>query len=136
MREDIDRKFLTLKHATEELNLDIKEQLKVHINKKKWQAVRIFFVNKVFSNFLHDDEIINVYVTMCLQNEKVKTKETVAKLDESISIVEKQAAENKKQFEKVMGAEISQRYKLCHFAQNVWENQQIHCMCMILCNFL
>lgn len=29
MREDIDRKFLTLKHATEELNLDIKEQLKV-----------------------------------------------------------------------------------------------------------
>lgn len=70
MREDIDRKFLTLKHATEELNLDIKEQLK---------------------------------------NEKVKTKETVAKLDESISIVEKQSAENKKQFEKVMGAEISQR---------------------------
>lgn len=89
--------------------------------------MRIFFVKKVFSNFLHDDEIINVYVTMCLQNEKVKTKETVAKLDESISIVEKQAAENKKQFEKVMGAEISQRYKLCHFAQNVWENQQIHC---------
>lgn len=31
MREDIDRKFLTLKHATEELNLDIKEQLKVDI---------------------------------------------------------------------------------------------------------
>lgn len=53
--------------------------------------------------------IINVCVTICLQNEKVKTKETVAKLDESISIVEKQSAENKKQFEKVMGAEISQR---------------------------
>ena len=31
MREDIDRKFLTLKHATEELNLGIKEQLKVGI---------------------------------------------------------------------------------------------------------
>lgn len=28
--------------------------------------------------------------------------------------MEKQAAENKKQFEKVMGAEISQRYKLYH----------------------
>lgn len=64
---------------------------------------------------LHNDIIINVCVTICLQNEKVKTKETVAKLDESISIVEKQSAENKKQFEKVMGAEISQRYeRTCH----------------------
>jgi hypothetical protein len=29
MREDSERKFLTLKHAIEELNLDVKEQLKV-----------------------------------------------------------------------------------------------------------
>ncbi|XP_048759119.2 golgin subfamily A member 6-like protein 26 isoform X16 [Ostrea edulis] len=70
MREDTERKFLTLKHTIEELNLDVKEQFK---------------------------------------NEKVKTKDTISKLDESISIVEKQSAENRKQFEKVMGAEISQR---------------------------
>lgn len=45
-----------------------------------------------------------------LQTEKMKTKETIGKLDESISIIEKQTSENKRQFEKLMSAEITQRY--------------------------
>ena len=40
----------------------------------------------------------------------MKTKETIGKLDESISIIEKQTLENKRQFEKLMSAEITQRY--------------------------
>jgi hypothetical protein len=40
----------------------------------------------------------------------MKTKETIGKLDESISIIEKQTSENKRQFEKLMSAEITQRY--------------------------
>lgn len=40
----------------------------------------------------------------------MKTKETIGKLDESITIIEKQTTENKRQFEKLMSAEITQRY--------------------------
>lgn len=42
----------------------------------------------------------------------MKTKETIGKLDESISIIEKQTLENKRQFEKLMSAEITQRYSI------------------------
>jgi len=44
-----------------------------------------------------------------LQSERGKNRETISKLDQSISIVEKQLAENKKQVDKVMAAEIKSR---------------------------
>ncbi|XP_071132449.1 coiled-coil domain-containing protein 154-like isoform X7 [Mytilus edulis] len=69
-REETDRKWQAIKHAHDELNIDLKESLKA---------------------------------------EKLKSKETITKLDESISIIEKQTLENKRQFEKLMSAEITQR---------------------------
>ncbi|XP_033753404.1 putative leucine-rich repeat-containing protein DDB_G0290503 isoform X3 [Pecten maximus] len=51
----------------------------------------------------------SVEIKELMKTEKGKTKTTLGKLDDSITILEKQVLETKKSFEKVMAAEISQR---------------------------
>lgn len=48
-------------------------------------------------------------VRVLYQTERSRNRETISKLDQSISIVEKQLNENKKQVDKVMAAEIKSR---------------------------
>ena len=43
------------------------------------------------------------------QGEKSRNRDTIAKLDQAISIVEKQLTENKKQVDKILTAEIKSR---------------------------
>jgi len=48
-------------------------------------------------------------VFFCFQSEKSKNKETMNKLDDSITILEKHVMETRKTLEKLIAAEISQR---------------------------
>ncbi|KAK3091323.1 hypothetical protein FSP39_018929 [Pinctada imbricata] len=57
----------------------------------------------------HGGEESNAEIRELMKIDRAKLNATLKKLDESISIVEKQTLENKKSFEKVMSAEISQR---------------------------
>ncbi|XP_021358873.1 paramyosin-like isoform X2 [Mizuhopecten yessoensis] len=56
---------------------------------------------------VQDEQAVEIKDLM--KTEKGKTKNTLGKLDDSITILEKQVLETKKSFEKVMAAEISQR---------------------------
>ncbi|XP_060080757.1 paramyosin-like [Ylistrum balloti] len=56
---------------------------------------------------VQDEQAVEIKELM--KTEKGKTKNTLGKLDDSITILEKQVLETKKSFEKVMAAEISQR---------------------------
>ncbi|CAL1541583.1 unnamed protein product [Lymnaea stagnalis] len=66
-------------------------------NDKRWQGLKK----------LSDDEMVAIRETF--QSERQKNKEAVQKLDESISLIEKQLAEQKKQTDKVVAAEIQSR---------------------------
>ncbi|KAJ8318613.1 hypothetical protein KUTeg_003704 [Tegillarca granosa] len=68
-------------------------------NDRKWTALKN----------VQDEQAQEIKELM--KTEKGKTKGTLKKLDDSISIIEKQLVENKKQVDKVMAAEISQRKK-------------------------
>ena len=49
-------------------------------------------------------------VIFYFQVDRGRSRETIGKLDQSISIVEKQLSENRKQVDKVMAAEIKSRF--------------------------
>ena len=52
---------------------------------------------------------ISILSTLLLQAERQKNKEAMGKLDESITLLEKQLAEQKRQSDKVVAAEIKSR---------------------------
>ena len=69
-------------------------------NERRWAALKK----------LGDDEM--QVVKEALKGERNKTKESLHKLDESISLLEKQLQEQKRQTDKIIAAEIKSRWVL------------------------
>ncbi|XP_053393154.1 myosin-3-like isoform X3 [Mercenaria mercenaria] len=99
IREDIQTKYLQLEklvqreqHSRQEYEKAAREDAD-----RKWQTLK-----KVLEEELH-------VLKDNMNGEKGRNRDTIAKLDQGISIVEKQLAENKKQVDKVLAAEIKSR---------------------------
>ncbi|XP_063444877.1 paramyosin-like isoform X1 [Mytilus trossulus] len=99
MREEMQDRYLNLERLIQQEQIQRREYERSTREEtdRKWQAIK----------HAHDD--LNIDLKESLKAEKLKSKETITKLDESISIIEKQTLENKRQFEKLMSAEITQR---------------------------
>ncbi|KAK3585997.1 hypothetical protein CHS0354_033114 [Potamilus streckersoni] len=99
LREEIQTKYLQLEkmlHTEQQLRQEF-ERAARDDTERRWQTLK-----KVL-----DEEMIGVKEVM--KGDRGKTRETLAKLDQSITILEKQLEENKKQVDKILAAEIKSR---------------------------
>ncbi|XP_064594874.1 coiled-coil domain-containing protein 154-like isoform X2 [Liolophura sinensis] len=99
LREEAQEKYLQLeKIVTEEQDARLQfEKALRDENEKRLSSLKA----------LEDEEIHTL--REAIKNDRGRTKDTIQKLDESISLLEKQVLENKKGVEKVMTAEIKSR---------------------------
>ncbi|XP_012944188.1 mediator of RNA polymerase II transcription subunit 12 [Aplysia californica] len=99
LREELQEKFNHLeKMVQQEQQVRQKHEATIREENEKWRQG----LKKV-----SDEEMYTVRDTF--QSERQKSKEAVQKLDESIGLIEKQLAENKRQSDKVVAAEIKSR---------------------------
>ncbi|KAL4240116.1 hypothetical protein ACF0H5_000910 [Mactra antiquata] len=99
LREEIQSKYLQLEKLVQrehQSRQDYEKSSREDAD-RKWQTLK-----KALEEELH-------LLKENLSGEKSRNRETINKLDQSITIVEKQLAENKKQVDKIMTAEIKSR---------------------------
>lgn len=99
LREEIQEKHLQLEkvfQAEHEKRSEHERKIREE-NEKRWAALKK----------MSDEEMHNV--KEALKSERGKNKESIQKLDESISLVEKQLQEQKRQSDKIIAAEIKSR---------------------------
>ncbi|XP_052791297.1 cingulin-like isoform X2 [Mya arenaria] len=99
IREDIQAKYQQLEKLVHKEQASRKEYERLSRDEadRKWQSLK----KALEEELLHLKEAIT--------NERGKSRDTVGKLDQAITIVEKQLTENRKQVDKVMAAEIKSR---------------------------
>ncbi|KAL3875912.1 hypothetical protein ACJMK2_033817 [Sinanodonta woodiana] len=99
LREEIQTKYMQLEkmlHTEQQSRQEFERAARDDIE-RRWQTLK-----KVL-----DEEMLGVKEVM--KGDRGKARETLAKLDQSITILEKQLEENKKQVDKILAAEIKSR---------------------------
>ncbi|KAH9498937.1 hypothetical protein Btru_005400 [Bulinus truncatus] len=95
LREELQEKYKHLERLIQQEQL-LRQKFEDE-DDRRWQVMKKF----------REDEIVSFKETF--QSEKLKNKDALQKLDESISLIEKQLSEQKKQTDKVVAAEIQSR---------------------------
>ncbi|CAG5131423.1 unnamed protein product, partial [Candidula unifasciata] len=99
LREELQEKYVQLEKliiSEQQVRLKFESAMREE-NEKRWHSLK-----KV------SDEDVNI-IKETLQSERLKNKEAIQKLDESIGLIEQQLAEQKRQTDKVVAAEIKSR---------------------------
>ncbi|GFO32100.1 neurofilament heavy polypeptide-like isoform x5, partial [Plakobranchus ocellatus] len=99
LREELQEKYSQLERIIQQ-EQQMRQKYEAALreeNDRRWQGLKK----------LSDDEMATIKDTF--QAERQKNKEAVSKLDESITLLEKQLAEQKRQTDKVVAAEIKSR---------------------------
>ncbi|KAK3782928.1 hypothetical protein RRG08_016307 [Elysia crispata] len=99
LREELQEKYNQLERIIQQ-EQQMRQKYEAVIreeNDRRWQGLKK----------ISDDEMVTIKETF--QTERQKSKEAMGKLDESITLLEKQLAEQKRQSDKVVAAEIKSR---------------------------